>query len=82
MHLENVTTGWHNNQLLEKHLRSKMGSYQKTRYDFEILRPYVSLASSRAMNLDSANGTLEPNNPGSRIYQLIEAIETECGQKF
>lgn len=69
-------------QELEERLRVYLGGYAKNRLDFEKYRPHIAAAVQRAKNADTAPQQREPAHPGSRVYRLIEAMQSACGTSW
>ncbi len=69
-------------QELEERLRLYLGGYAKNRLNFEKYRPQIAQAVQRARDADIAPQQREPAHPGSRVYRLIEAMQSACGTSW
>ena len=59
---------------LTAELRIAAGGYSKTALDTDSYRPHVSEAVARAQELDVLPQERWPNQLGTRVYRVIEAI--------
>jgi RloB-like protein len=62
---------------MQKHLKDKLGSFSKTKYDVEALHKLCPDACTRAKEMDLGENEIWPDNPGSRVYLLVENILTK-----
>jgi hypothetical protein len=58
----------------EDWLRSRSGSYNKSRLDSERFRSFVHLAVERARRLDDPPADRWPAFPGTHVYKLVERL--------
>ncbi len=50
------------------------GTYNKTKFDFSVLKGGIQRAIDRAKELDTDHQCLIPDNPGTRVYRVVERI--------
>lgn len=55
-------------------LREDLGGYRGTKYDAKSLINKAALACDRAESLDDHQNEIFPQNPGSRVYQLVRHL--------
>lgn len=55
-------------------LRALLGGYKKARLDIESFRDSIDIATQRAKALDKNPKGRWPENPGTHVYKVIEAI--------
>jgi len=63
----------------EDHLRNYLGSYNKSNINLGVFVPGVSMAVSRARALDTNPSHRWPEKIGSRVYRIVEKIQSLYG---
>lgn len=74
LHYDNWTLGPVTSQDIENALRQMLGSYNKSRLDIDRYRDRISQAVNRARDLDINPDAKWPENPGTYVYRVVEAI--------
>jgi hypothetical protein len=64
--------------MMEKMLRNKLGSYNKTNLDIEKFQGLVKVACERARKLDTKPTDRWPQTIGTHVYRLIDEISNFC----
>ena len=79
LHLEASLPNPINARSLERHLRKQLGKFRKGSYDAEILIGNAQRAIANAKALDSKPRDRWPQEPGSRVYRLVQSIIDKLG---
>lgn len=74
LHIDDWTAGVITSQAMERDLRAKLGSYNKSNLDIQILKPGIENAVKRSKELDNNTSARWPSNPGTHVYKVIEEI--------
>jgi hypothetical protein len=59
---------------MEKELRHLLGSYNKANIDIGKFNFCIKDAVKRAKKIDQQHGRRWPENPGTHVFQVVEAI--------
>lgn len=76
LHLSDVSSSMRNRtcRQIESELRTLLPGYNKTNLNLEQFAPYVDTAVQRAKDMDVHPDERWPNQIGSRVYRVIQAI--------
>ncbi|MEI7833080.1 MAG: RloB family protein [bacterium] len=69
------TNGALSSKEMEKNIRKLLGGYNKAKIDMSKYRGGIEAAIARAKMLDTNPRGPWPQNPGTRVYKLVEAIQ-------
>jgi hypothetical protein len=74
LHRADWTEGEVHAEALKQRLRELLGSYNHAKLDMSQFRPGIGDAIVRAKSTDSSERCPWPENPGTCVYKLVEAI--------
>lgn len=74
LHHADPETGDTDCNAIEKRLRARLGSYNKSRLDSAAYRPFIKQAIQRAQALHTKPKELWPPFPGTHVYKVVASL--------